>query len=80
MGMTTESLLRVATARRWVAEKSGRARRERHHIAAGEIAETLGVTTSAVLTWEKGKSQPRGPVAERWVRLIEDLDAQAEKV
>lgn len=77
--MTRETLLRVAIARQWVFEKSGKARRERYHLAAKEVAAALGVTTSAVLSWEKGTSQPRGPVAERWVQLIEDLETQAQE-
>lgn len=76
--MTRESLLKVAIARRWVVEKSGKRRRDRHHLTAKEVAEALGVTNVAVLSWENGKSQPRGPVAERWVQLIEELDAQAD--
>lgn len=76
--MTTDRLARISTARQWVADKSGKAQRDRYHLTAADIAEALGVRVSTVLSWEKGTSQPRGRVAVLWVQIFEDLATHAE--
>jgi DNA-binding transcriptional regulator YiaG len=74
--MTTDALRCRLTARRWVAERTGRAERQRCYITAHELAELLGVCATTVFNWERGRSSPRGDVAERWVKTIEELQQQ----
>jgi DNA-binding transcriptional regulator YiaG len=74
--MTTDVLRRRLTARRWVSERTGRAERRRCCITAHELADLLGVCPTTVFNWERGRSSPRGVLAERWVETIENLQQQ----
>lgn len=74
--MTTDHLRRRSTARQWVANRKGREMRQTCFLTAQEVADELGVNVNTVLTWERGTSQPRAKVAERWVELLEETQRQ----
>jgi DNA-binding transcriptional regulator YiaG len=74
--MTTETLRRRSTARQWVASKAGAAHRRSCYLTAQELADMLGVSITTIFNWERGRSVPRGTLAERWVGTLEDLQQQ----
>lgn len=57
--------------------ESGRARelRERAQLSCIEIGNRLGVSPGAVTRWELGQRTPRGRLAFRYLRLLDDIDA-----
>ena len=49
--------------------------RERAGLSQAEIAEALGVTSSAVSRWETGRRMPRGARGSAYAELLERLTA-----
>ena len=65
----------IARARDLIRTGRGRSIRERAGISRSELARSLGVDGSAVAKWESGSRAPRGEIARRYARLIDELAA-----
>jgi DNA-binding transcriptional regulator YiaG len=50
--------------------------RERALLTQAEVAETLGVTDSAVCRWEAGRRTPRGVMKARYAELLGRLSSE----
>lgn len=48
-------------------------------LSLSEVARECGVTNSAVVHWEKGRSLPRGEVAVRYSQLLLALERVAQR-
>jgi len=65
----------IALVRRMVRDGSARRVRSEARLTLSDVARSLGVCASTVLRWESGESLPRSPIAERYGRLLAELDA-----
>jgi len=68
MGAT--ALVRI---RRLASTGAARAIRQDAGLSLGEMAQDVGVHRSTLFRWEAGLRRPRGPAAERYLALLEDL-------
>lgn len=66
-------ITRIATARAYVANGTGRLVRESARLSLAELAAQVGVHRSAVWRWEHGDRMPRGEAAEAYADVIERL-------
>lgn len=66
-------MLRIAAARRHAATGTGRRIREAARLTGREVAEVVDVDVTTLHRWETGKSVPQGATAERYARVLEDL-------
>lgn len=72
--MTTTGTIALAWVRSLTPERR-RAIRQTAGLSQGDLARGLGCTPTAVAGWESGKRQPSGTLAERYGRLLADLEA-----
>lgn len=72
--MSTTEIVSLAGVR--LATESGRARaiRESARVSQSEIARSLGVSQACVSRWEAGDRLPRGKPAQRYARMLRDLE------
>lgn len=73
--MARTTTIELAEARRLARSGEARAIREKAGVSQAEVAAALGVHETTVARWEKGVRSPRGPVAQRYGRLIRSLRA-----
>jgi len=71
--MTAKDLIRV---RRLAATGAARAMREDAGLSLAKIADAAGVHKVTVFRWEHGQRRPRGPAAERYLRVLEELSSR----
>lgn len=57
--------------------ESGQARhiREQARLSCVQVADRLGVSPGTVTRWELGQRTPRGRLAGRYVRLLDEMEA-----
>jgi DNA-binding transcriptional regulator YiaG len=69
----TELSERVKSRRELPSPAARRALRREAGISAAELAEALGVTEGAVLTWERGTREPRGRNRDGYIQALRIL-------
>jgi DNA-binding transcriptional regulator YiaG len=67
------SAVELVRIRERVRNGSARAIRERAGLSRAEVAEDLGVHETTVQKWEAGERSPRGDIARRYARLLQEL-------
>jgi transcriptional regulator with XRE-family HTH domain len=77
--MDVPTLTAIAANHQRGLDGSARAIRLRAGWTLARMARQLGVHESAVGRWENGRRQPRGDVALRWARLVDELERQNQQ-
>ena len=74
--MQMTELTVIALANKHIREGTAREIRKRAGVTQAQMAaEVGGVDESTISRWENGNRRPRGPVAERWLRVLGRLAA-----
>jgi DNA-binding transcriptional regulator YiaG len=69
----TRDLERLARVRILAATGEARKIREESHLSASALGAAIKVSHNAILRWEKGKLQPTGEAAMRYLDVLDAL-------
>ena len=75
--MQTEDMMLLSRTRDMVASGKARELRLAAGLSLGDVAQTAGLSTSAVWRFENGQRVPRGAGAIRYGRVLAVLDREA---
>jgi transcriptional regulator with XRE-family HTH domain len=75
-----EDLVKLARVERLRVTGEARRIRLRAGLSAQRIADALDVTIPTVLQWEEGISRPRAKLALEWLRVLEQLQAEMDRL
>lgn len=78
-GMADETITRISRVRRWAADGTARALRERAGLSYRDIASEAGIRPATVWRYENGKRKPHGPSALRYLAVLDLLQKVSQR-